>query len=108
MPTTTFSSGIVDTQLQQASPSVSSASALKVGVDTGTGEAVQTLLSFTNLFGSGPGQIPLGATITSATLTLQTTNASAQGGSLHRMLTNWTDVPSWTWDAFGAGIQFDN
>jgi hypothetical protein len=32
--------------------------------------AAQSILQFTNIFGSGPGQIPVGQTITSATLTL--------------------------------------
>ena len=45
----------------------------------------QTLLAFTGLFGDGPGQVPLGATITSAMVTLNTTNGSGSGASLYRM-----------------------
>jgi hypothetical protein len=106
MPSITLNTGIIDTRLEQANPATSFAAATKVGVDTNAD--VQALLAFTGLFGSGPSQIPLGATITSATLTLQTTNGSSQGGSLHRMLIPWTTVPAWTWDSFGNGIQFDD
>src|SRR5215208_1492489 len=96
-----ISTGIIDTRLQQSTPTTAFGSATKLGTDTGTNAGVQTLLRFDNavLFGNGPGQIPLGATITSATLTLQTTNGSSQGGSLHRMLTGW-DSQS-TWDSLG-------
>ena len=105
MPTITISTGILDTRLEQANPATSFATASKIGVDTNANE--QALLAFTELFGPSPNQVPLGATITSATLTLQTTNGSAQGGSLHRMLLPWTTLPAWTWDSFGNGVQFD-
>jgi hypothetical protein len=103
-----ISTGIIDTRLQQSTPTTAFGSATKLGTDTGTNAGVQTLLRFDNavLFGNGPGQIPLGATITSATLTLQTTNGSSQGGSLHRMLTGW-DSQS-TWDSLGNGIDFND
>src|SRR4051812_3470813 len=106
MPTITFRSGILDTRLEQATPTTVLGTSTYLGVDTGTNVEVETLLSFGDLFGTASTQIPLGATITSATLTLQTTNASTQGGSLHRMLSNWT--PQSTWNSFGGnGIQFD-
>jgi hypothetical protein len=113
MPTVSFQQGVngytgtADTMIQQATPTTAYGTSTKLSTDTGTNANVQTLLTFDGLFGTGPGQIPLGATITSATLTLQTTNGSAQGASLHRMLTNWTGVPTWTWDSFNNGIQFD-
>ncbi len=105
MPTLVFSSGIVDTMLQQAAPTTVFGSATRIGVDTGGSAEVQSLLAFTNLFGNGSGQIPLGATITSATLTLQTTNGSNQGGSLYRMLIGWNGQS--TWSSLGSGVQFD-
>jgi hypothetical protein len=113
MPTINFQQGVngyaatTDTMIQQATPTTAYGATTKLSTDTGTNANVQTLLSFNDIFGTGPGQIPLGATITSATLTLQTTNGSAQGASLHRMLTNWMGVPTWTWDSFNNGIQFD-
>jgi hypothetical protein len=87
MATVSFQQGVnnytsaLDTMLQQASPAAAAGTATTIGVDTGTGVEVQTLLGFDNLFGPGPGQIPPNASITSATLTLRTTNGSAQGGS---------------------------
>ncbi|HEX2135927.1 MAG TPA: phytase [Microvirga sp.] len=97
--------GTIDTMVLQAFPKTTSGSAGAIGVDTGTGVDEQTLIAFMSLFGSGPGQIPLGATITSATLTLQTTNGSTQGGSLHRMRINWD--ASATWSSLGSGVQID-
>lgn len=106
MPTITLSSGIIDTMLQQANPTTGFGTAKSIGVDTGGSAEVQALLAFPNLFGTGPGQIPLGATITSATLTLNTTNPSNQGGSIYRMLSGWN--ANSTWNSFGGdGIQFN-
>ena len=68
----------------------------------------QGLLKFDNIFGSGPGQIPLGSTINSATLTLSVFNESNSSAliSLYRMKTNW-DQNVATWNSFGAigGVQ---
>jgi hypothetical protein len=61
------------------------------------------LLGFNNLFGSGPGQIPFGATVTSATLTLNTVNSSAAGGTIYRMSIDWSESASW--NSMGNGIQ---
>ena len=101
--TVSFSTGVVDTVLKQASPTASFGGATSIGPDGDTGSKVQTLLEFGNLFGTGPGQIPLGATITSASLTLQTTNGSGNGGSLYRMLTDWNGAA--TWNVLGDGVQ---
>jgi hypothetical protein len=98
--------GALDTILMQASPSAAFGTATTLSVDFGTGVEEQTLLAFDNLFGSGAGQIPVDATITSATLTLQTTNSSANGGGLYRMLADWTNAS--TWSQFGGnGVQAD-
>jgi hypothetical protein len=112
MATVSFQQGVnnytsaLDTMLQQASPAAAAGTATTIGVDTGTGVEVQTLLGFDNLFGPGPGQIPPNASITSATLTLRTTNGSAQGGSLYRMVADWTSAA--TWSSFGGnGVQTD-
>jgi len=58
-----------------------------------TGE-VQTLIRFNNLF--GPGAIPVGATITSATLRFFTTDATTGTISLHRMLEDWNATTTWS------------
>jgi hypothetical protein len=68
----------------------------------------QGLVKFDNIFGNAPGQIPLGSTINSATLTLSVFNESNSSAliSLYRMKTNW-DQNVATWNSFGSigGVQ---
>jgi hypothetical protein len=52
------------------------------------------LLRFDNLFGTGPGQIPPGATVTSAKLYLQTTNWG-NDIRVHRMRVPWSGTSTW-------------
>src|SRR5262249_33106715 len=76
------------------------------------GPARQGLVRFDTLFGSGSGQIPIGSTITSASLTVWV----GQGAStlatieLHRMLAAWNPATA-TWNAFSTsgtpGLQTD-
>ena len=98
----TFSSA-VDTYIKQTGPTSTNPTAATLKIDGDAGAAYQTLLAFTGLFGDGPGQIPLGATITSATISLNTTNGSGSGASLYRMTSAWTDRSSWS--SLGNGIQ---
>jgi hypothetical protein len=62
----------------------------------------QGLVRFDGIIGSNPGQIPLGATIQSATLTVNVTNPSVNGMALHRMLQSWSGAS--TWSSLTAGI----
>ena len=67
------------------------------------------LLRFDGLFGSGPGQIPAGAQIESATLQLVVFNASvAPAGAINEALVDWNEGTV-TWASFGgdAGVQSD-
>lgn len=100
--------GTVDTNLQESKPTTSFGNATSVSVDSdspgGSGKDDQVLLRFDNLFGSGTGQIPVGAVITSATLTLNTTSAG-DGASLHRLLAAFSNATTWT--SAGSGIQLD-
>ena len=105
MATITFQQGLngytgtVDTTLRQSVPGTNLGTQTTLNIDSdspgGTGQDDQALLQFSALFGSGANQIPVGATITKATLTLQTTNGSAQGGTLHQMLKSWTASDTW-------------
>ena len=72
-------------------------------------EAGQVLLRFGDIVGTQPGQIPPGATIVSAELTVTTGPNPFQGdGSpLHRMLVDWDSEFS-TWNSVVAGIQTDD
>lgn len=69
-------------------------------------ENPQVLLGFTNVFGSGLGQIPLGATIVSAQLILNVNNPG-NGGHFHRMLIPWNPDAE-TWNSMGDGVQTDD
>jgi len=66
----------------------------------------QGLIWFDNIFGSNPGQIPFGSTITSATVTATYDDASSSGFAVHRMLQTWSPATA-TWDTFTAGVQAD-
>jgi hypothetical protein len=74
--------------------------------DTTGGQPSQALVRFDNLFGGGPGQIPLGSTIVGATLTLSTTDGSAATMNLHEMLQTWTETATFT--SLGSGVSADN
>ena len=97
--------GAVDTNLRGANPTTVYATTTQLFADTDTaGAPAQALLRFDNMFGTGAGQIPLGAHITSASLTLQTSDLG-DGAELHRMLRSWADTD--TWSSLGSGVQAD-
>ena len=102
-------SGTKDLELRGAAAGVSQEGAVGVTVDTDDGGGISHgLLRFDDIFGSNPGQIPLGAQVVSATLTLQHNVANANGNpvSLHRMLLPW-DSATATYNGFGGGVQAD-
>lgn len=102
---TGFYSGQVDIQLTENQPNAShpiGSTAGELLVDfPNAANAAQILLKYNNLFGSGPGQIPLGATIVSAELLVNVKNAG-EAGTLHRLLTPWNENTE-TWNTFGNG-----
>jgi len=97
--------GTVDTFLHAGSPTANNAAAATLIVDgpPPVADERQILLRFDNLFLSQGGLVPFGATILSATLTLNITNASADGADLHRMLVPWADTDNW--DSLVSGVQ---
>src|SRR5438067_752041 len=111
MATVTFQQGVsgyggtVDTMVREPFPDTSMATNSTLAVDFGSNETKETLLLFGSIFGSGAGQIPFGATITSATLTLYVTNGSPAGGEFHRMLADWSGLS--TWNSLVNGVQLD-
>jgi hypothetical protein len=66
----------------------------------------QGLIRFDNVFGSGPNQIPIGARINAAALTVQVPLTSTFNVLLHRMLGNWTEAS--TWNSLTNGVQTNN
>lgn len=97
--------GAKDTFLNSGAATANNAAATTLVVDQAP-TVQQTLMEFGGIFGNGVGQIPPGATIQSASLTINVTNASAAGALLHRMLQAWNDTDNWnTFATGGAGIQ---
>ena len=94
--------GTVDTMLRERYPNDNYGNAFVVSPQGDTGKHTQGLLAFNNLFGTGPGQIPVGATIVSATLTLMTTQPTIDGGTINPMLSSWT--ASSTWNSMVGGV----
>ena len=67
------------------------------------------LIRFNDVFGNGNGQIPVGSTVQSATLTLVIFNGSAApAGEIREAAVDWTEAAT-TWNNFGgeAGVQTD-
>lgn len=100
--------GTADTNLREAQPETSFASAETVTVDMkqpqSSDNSAQALLRFNGLFGAADGQIPTGATIQSAKLSVETVD-NGDGGTVHRMLREWGETD--TWSSVGGGIQAD-
>jgi hypothetical protein len=101
--------GTQDTELRKGSPNTNYGTAATVEIDDlGLSGEKHVLLRFDNIFGSGTGQVPAGAIITKATLTLQV-NDSGNNPTMHLMLVNWAQGTA-TWnsmDTSGGGIQAD-
>jgi serine protease AprX len=106
--------GTVDTDVQASSPNRSNGTSTRIEVDNaadGSGGFQWTLILFDNLFGSGASQIPVGSTITSATLTVNhyADGDAAATASLHRMLVDWSGSSTWnSMPVSSAGIQIDD
>lgn len=101
-----------DVQLTQSSantvyPTGGDANGLLVDwPDANESNSAQVLIRYSDLFGNNPGQIPYGAKIVSATLTVNTNNPG-DGGTIHRMLVDW-NANSETWNSFASGLEGRN
>jgi hypothetical protein len=62
----------------------------------GANSESQGLIRFDNIFGAGANQIPVGAIIDSAELTVFTEGDSSATISLHQMLADWSESSTWT------------
>lgn len=101
--------GTRDTYVAENDANASFGSSTQNNVEAQAGHTTQSLIRFDQIFGSGPGQIPAGAIITSATLTVYTGNSagddSSTSSSLYRMLAGWSDNSSW--NSLSGGISAD-
>jgi hypothetical protein len=103
--------GTMDTQLTQATPDTNGKAATTLNVDyndAGSTNNVHILLKFEDIIGNALSQVPAGATVYAATLTLPATssdNAPGNGGTFHRMLAPWGDDA--TWNSLTNGLSAD-
>ncbi len=104
-------SGTVDTHIKQAFPTTGFGADPTVDWDaeeTNGNAATQKfgLLRFDNIFGSGAGQIPPGATITSATLQYTVSNSSTNAeANVNEAIVNWTEATTYNTFGAAAGVQ---
>ena len=104
-------SGAVDTFLAEAQPTTSNGSLTSIGWDTddpwrSSLEAI-ALVRFDNIFGGGVGQIPLGSTIISATLSYQIHNAGNEA-NLYRVDVAWDESTAYSSFGATAGVQSED
>jgi hypothetical protein len=101
-----------DTQVRSDSPDTSFGVTTPLVVDgddngASGNQPSQALIRFDELFGSSPQQVPLGATITSATLLINTgsgsSDQSGNSSSIYPMLVDWSE--SSTWNSMAGGIS---
>jgi hypothetical protein len=98
-----------DTVIYSRLPDVNSGTEGSISPDQQDANGVrQGLMKFGDIFGNGPGQIPLGATINKATLVVEVINDSNSSMlmSLYRMQQDWSESTA-TWNSFGQipGVQ---
>ena len=95
-----------DTLLNSASPGTTSGSVALLGVLGGASQK-QSLIRFDSLFGALGSQVPAGAILVSAKLTLMTDSTDNSIGTmnLHRMLVPWTEASTWTSLAGGVSTN---
>jgi hypothetical protein len=93
-------SGVQDTYILSTSPATITHSQTVVQIRDGW----QGLLRFDGIFGTSPSQIPAGATILSAKLTLTISKGSVDSIAAHRVLVPWTG-PTASWNFFDNGIS---
>ncbi len=98
--------GTQDTTISAATPGTGNGASSTVTI--GGASAKTGLIRFDSLFGNGPGQIPLGSTIHSASLRVNvTTGTTAESTiTLHRVLANWSEAS--TWNMLGNGLSRDD
>ncbi|RZL08394.1 MAG: DUF4347 domain-containing protein, partial [Rubrivivax sp.] len=108
LATATFQEGVngytgtQDTLLHPSSPAADYGASTTLTLDDDVN--TQILIRFDNLFGNGPGQIPYGSTITSASLLVYVVTADAsETVDLYQVLTNWTEAS--TWNSLSSGLS---
>lgn len=105
-PVTVVLSGptqVEDAQITADTPATPNGSGLAINVD-GQAPHAHGLLRFPTLIGGGAGQVPAGAVINSATLTLNCTNPGATM-NLYRLTEGWAEDEA-TWSQRQTGVAW--
>jgi hypothetical protein len=100
-------SGTADTMICAGTPDTSYGSDTSLNADTASalGGVSQVLLRFDSIIGAATDQIPPGASISAATLRLNSLD-TGNGGGLHAMLRSWSGTS--TWNSLVNGVSADN
>lgn len=94
-----------DTYINSAQANSAFGTDIELSIDASDGGGVsQGIIAFDAIFGDGAGQIPLGWTVTKATLKVQVSSAGS-GIQVYRMLTEWSEAS--TWNSLTGGIAAD-
>jgi hypothetical protein len=102
-PVVVFNTDIADAEIHsQANADIALGAATSVSVDNDDAGIAQALLRFNNLIGPGVNQVPQGAVIINATLTLMQTDQGS-AANFHRMLVDW-DQATVTWNSLVDGV----
>ncbi|WP_458138773.1 cytochrome c peroxidase [Methylomonas sp. YC3] len=100
-------SGTVDTYLDASFRNTAYATATSLLVDDGSPNQKNILIRFDGLFGNGPGQIPPGSKIESASLKVFVTKTDGLDYvGINQMLVPWSDTS--TWNSLTSGISTNN
>jgi hypothetical protein len=103
-------SGTEDTQIRQLTPTTTAGTATNIGVDSDEGTTLdqvrQSLVKFSDVIGSGAGQVPADRDVVSATLTIflndvSNVNAAGSGIRVHRLTAGWTEATA-NWNNLGS------
>jgi alkaline phosphatase len=92
-----------DAQISADSPNTNYGAVTPINVDGATPHA-HAVIKFPNIFGSGTGQVPLGAVITSATLKVNCTN-TGNIMKLYRLTEDWVESQA-TWNNRSSGTPW--
>jgi len=94
-----------DSQISADNPNTNFGSSTEINVD-GLSPHAHGVIKFPNVFGSGPGQVPLGASIVSATLEVNCLNVG-NTVRLYRLIEDWLEAEV-TWNNRAVGISWTN
>lgn len=99
---------VIDTFLNEGEPDASSGDLTFSRVDgnDSTSFSDHALIEFSDIFGYGINQLPLGSQVVSAILTLHVVDSGGCGFSLHQMLAPWSESDSW--NDWVGGIAADD